>query len=97
MDFSVFEIIMLVCFGLAWPFSIYRSYVSKSIKGKSLLFLIIVVCGYVAGILNKLFYSMDIVLVLYVINALMVLIDIGLYFRNKSLMGRAGSKKGAGS
>ena len=95
MDFSIFEIIMLVCFGLAWPFSIYRSYVSRSTKGKSLLFLVIVVCGYAAGILNKIFYSRDIVMVLYVINLLMVLIDIGLYFRNKSLMGRAGSKKGA--
>jgi len=93
MDFSIFEIVMLVCFGMAWPASIYRSYVSRSIKGKSLLFLIIVVCGYLAGILNKMFYSMDIVLVLYIINVLMVLIDIGLYFRNKGLMGRAGSKK----
>jgi len=31
---SVFEAIMLLCFGAAWPFSIYKSYKSKSIMGK---------------------------------------------------------------
>jgi hypothetical protein len=73
---------MLLCFGAAWPFSIYRSYKSRSTKGKSLVFLIILLAGYVAGIINKLVNYADIVIVFYCINLIMVLIDMGLYIRN---------------
>ena len=41
--------------------------------------------AYVAGILHKVFYSRDIVMVLYILNLLMVGVDICLYFRNKRL------------
>jgi len=80
---SVFEIIMLVCFGSAWPLSIYKSLRSREIAGKSLPFLIVILGGYAAGTLHKIFYSMDFVIVLYVLNFLMVLTDIILYFRNR--------------
>ena len=80
---SVFEIIMLVCFGAAWPFSIYKSYCSKSNKGKSVVFLFIVFIGYIAGILHKVLFNYDLVIVLYGINAVMVSVDILLYFRNR--------------
>jgi len=79
---SVFEIIMIVCFGAAWPFSIYKSYKSGSTEGKSLLFLIIVLLGYVAGVLHKFFYNYDLVIWLYVLNFFMVAIDIYLYLYN---------------
>lgn len=85
---SHFEIIMLICFGAAWPFSIYRSWVSRSTKGKSLLFMIIVMCGYIAGVLHKLIFDHDLVIYLYALNFLMVAVDVGLYLRN-----RAGEKK----
>ena len=80
---SVFEIIMLVCFGAAWPFSIYKSYKSREIGGKSVVFLFVVFVGYIGGILHKLFYSYDPVVFLYGLNGTMVLIDIALYFRNR--------------
>ncbi|HEX2946222.1 MAG TPA: hypothetical protein VHT96_09750 [Clostridia bacterium] len=80
---SVFEIIMLLCFGLAWPFSIYKSIISRQTQGKSVLFLIIVVIGYISGIIHKLLYSRDWVVLLYALNALMVSVDIALYYRNK--------------
>lgn len=80
---SVFEIIMLICFGSAWPFSIYRSYTSKSVKGKSLVFLIIVLVGYMAGILHKVFFNYDGVLYLYMVNFTLVAVDTGLYIRNR--------------
>ena len=80
---SVFEIIMLVCFGAAWPFSIYKSYRSKSNRGKSVVFLFIVFIGYIAGILHKILFNYDLVIILYVINAVMVSIDILLYFRTR--------------
>jgi hypothetical protein len=80
---SVFEIGMLVCFGAAWPVSIYKSLKTRAVAGKSLFFLIIVLVGYVAGILHKLFFHYDLVIFLYLLNALMVSLDIGLYLRNR--------------
>jgi len=86
---SPFEILMLVCFGAAWPFSIYRSLKSRSNSGKSLVFLILVVVGYAAGVLHKLFYNYDYVIFLYMLNADMVSTDIVLYLRNRRAQARA--------
>lgn len=80
---SVFEIVMLICFGAAWPFSIYRSYRSKSVNGKSLLFLLIVLLGYVAGIFHKMFVHYDRVIYLYIVNFTLVAVDAALYLRNR--------------
>ncbi len=82
---SIFEAIMLICFGAAWPASIWKSYTSRDNSGKSILFLIIIFTGYIAGIIHKLFYYYDFVIILYIINALMVLTDIVLYYRNYRL------------
>lgn len=79
---SIFEAIMMVCFGFAWPFSIVKSYRSRSNKGKSLWFLVIVLIGYTSGILHKLLYSYNYVIVLYIINFALVSMDSALYFRN---------------
>jgi len=79
---SIFEITMLVCFGVAWPFSIRKSLVTGQNTGKSLRFLIIVFVGYIAGIIHKLLYSRDFVTIFYVINASMVLVDIFIFMRN---------------
>ena len=80
---SVFEITMLVCFGAAWPVSIYKSAKTRQVAGKSLPFLVIIVIGYVAGILHKLIFHYDLVIFLYILNALMVGADIALYLRNR--------------
>lgn len=82
---SIFEAIMLICFGAAWPFSIYKSYTSRQTSGKSAVFLYVVVIGYIAGIIHKLLYNFDFVIYLYSLNALMVLTDLALYYRNKRL------------
>jgi uncharacterized membrane protein len=82
---SIFEMIMLICFGLAWPFSIYKSYKTKSIQGKSPAFLVVILVGYLSGILHKVFYSYDNVIFLYVLNSIMVTVDLILYIRNKKL------------
>jgi hypothetical protein len=81
---SVFEIVMLLCFGFAWPFSIHKSLTSHSVKGKSLAFLLIVWFGYVAGILHKIFYHPGVVVVFYIINMSMVTVDALLYLRNRT-------------
>ena len=82
---------MLLCFGAAWPFSIIKSYKSKSVAGKSPYFLIVVIAGYISGIINKVLYSNDIVMYLYILNLLMVATDLALYYRNVKLV-REGSK-----
>jgi hypothetical protein len=82
---SIFEIIMLVCFGAAWPASIYRSYVSRATAGKSLVFLLIIEAGYVAGVLHKLRNDHDLVIYLYILNGIMVFADILLYWRNRRI------------
>lgn len=82
---SIFEAIMLICFGTAWPFSIYKSWKSRACAGKSVIFLYIVLFGYAAGITHKILNDPDLVIALYVLNSLMVLTDILLYYRNVRL------------
>ena len=95
MDMSPFEILMLVCFGSAWSFSIYKSWTTRRVGSKSLIFLFALFIGYVAGVLHKVFYLYDGVIVLYALNGTMVAIDIVLYFRNRYFEIRE-SVKGSG-
>jgi hypothetical protein len=87
---------MLICFGFAWPLSIYKSFVSKKTAGKSLLFLIVLQIGYVAGVLFKLTeyranvktnpdVTVSINLYLYILNFIMITIDELLFLRNRKL------------
>ena len=82
---SIFEICMLICFGAAWPFSIWKSYRSRRNHGKSAIFLLIVFLGYVSGTLHKFIYNLDGVVILYIANGIMVAIDLALYIRNSRL------------
>jgi hypothetical protein len=79
---SPFEIAFLICFGAAWPASIYKSWKSRTNNGKSLFFLCLIFTGYIMGILHKVFFYYDGVIYLYIINLLMVSTDMILYFRN---------------
>ena len=91
--FEIFEILMIVSFGASWPFNVIRSYKVRTAKGKSLAFLLLILFGYVAGIISKLinetymanFSSKWYVLFFYVLNFIMVFADFLLYFRNKKL------------
>lgn len=80
---SILEALMLLCFGAAWPFSIARSWNSRSTQGKSIVFLMVLILGYLAGIANKILYHYDVVLFLYVINVTMVSVDAVLWMRNR--------------
>ncbi len=85
MQLSVFEAMMLLCFGAAWPINIAKTLKSRSSKGKSGLFLAVILAGYLAGITHKLLYSPDLVLALYILNFTMVSADfiLFLHFRRK--------------
>jgi len=86
---SIFEIVMLVCFGASWPLAIYKTVKAKNPVGKSVPFLYLVLIGYISGCIHKIYFSFDKVLWLYALNAVMVLIDLILthYYihRNKRL------------
>ena len=50
---DLLEALMIVCFGLSWPVSIYKSYTSRTAKGKSLFFEVFIWIGYVFVIGRK--------------------------------------------
>ena len=82
---SIFEAGMLICFGASWPFAVRKTYKTKSVKGKSRLFLSLIILGYIFGMINKILNSVDIVFWLYVINLLLVGTDLVfcLIYRNR--------------
>ena len=81
------EILMVVSFGASWPFNVVKSYRSRTAKGKSLAFLMLIFTGYVCGSISKLLTPSFkwYVLFFYVLNLLMVGVDLILYFRNRKI------------
>lgn len=90
---EILEIIMIISFGVSWPFNVVKSWRARTAKGKSPVFLICILLGYIAGITGKLLnpdYLNHIaekwyVLFFYVLNFVMVFVDFMLYFRNRVL------------
>lgn len=90
---EILEIIMIVSFGASWPINVIKSYKSRTTKGKSLAFLLLIFFGYIAGITSKFmneaymasFSEKWYVLFFYFLNLFMVGTDLLLYFRNKKL------------
>lgn len=81
---ELFEVLMIVSFGVAWPTSILKSIRSKTSKGKSLLFMVVILCGYIFGVCAKIAAgNINYVLIFYLINIAMVATDIMLYFVNR--------------
>lgn len=75
---SIWEIIMVVCFGFSWPFSIIKTVRVKNPTGKSYLFMSLIIIGYLAGCIHKLIYDLDAAIWLYVLNTVLVATDMGL-------------------
>jgi hypothetical protein len=100
---DLLETLMILCFGISWPMSVYKSYKSRTNKGKSLQFEIFIWIGYIFGLIRKvmmwsaaagaplgfLFYLSW---AFYVLNFLEISVDMALYFRNKKLDELAESK-----
>lgn len=81
---NVLETIMLICFGLSWPISLVKNVKTKSAKGISLKFLIMIILGYIAGIIAKfLNHQVNYVLVMYFLNILIVSLNLAVYFINR--------------
>lgn len=90
---TAFETIMIICFGLSWPLSVYKSWKSRTAKGKSLQFELFIWVGYIFGISKNFVMfangSSSWIFFLgwafYFFNFIMITIDILLYFRNRKL------------
>ena len=92
---DLLEALMILCFGLSWPISIRKSWVSRTAKGKSLFFEFFIWIGYVFGIIRKFMLwsqatgSLEWLFYLgwffYVLNIVEISIDMALYFRNVKL------------
>ena len=88
---TICETIMVICFGVSWPLSIYKSATSKSTKGKSPYFTMAIITGYVAIIIGKIViqdftgWLAILKFVLYIVNLIMVSCDLCLYYRNKKI------------
>jgi hypothetical protein len=81
---GIFESLMLICFGVSWPISVWKSYTSRSTKGKSVIFTSAIILGYIAGICGKIAGdNINYVLALYILNLCFVSVDFALYFINK--------------
>ena len=98
---EILEIAMLVCFGCSWPISVYKSIKIRTSVGKSAVFNILLIIGYVAGIISK-FLKMEpfmlanekdslkkgifiFALIMYFVNLAMITANLVLYYMNKNL------------
>ena len=97
MDIAVLcESLMLIIFGCSWPANIHKSLTSRTTLGKSLVFKVLVVIGYLFGITAKIIIfnrtgEMQASFWFYLADILLVSTDIVLYFRNLKIdkqMGR---------
>ena len=83
---SVFESMMLICFGLSWPLNVMKAYKARTAKGTSLPFILLIITGYIAGITAKVIsHQINYVLVVYLVNLAIVSTNLLVYFRNVSL------------
>ena len=82
--YELMEVCMIVAFGCSWPMNVIKSWKARTVKGKSLAFLLLILFGYICGITGKLIAPTFkwYVLFFYVLNFLMVSADLVLYIRN---------------
>ena len=83
---SIFESVMLICFGLSWPLNVIKAYRARTAKGTSLPFILLIIIGYVAGITAKVITGqINYVLIVYLLNLMIVSLNIVVYIRNMTL------------
>lgn len=90
---DLLEALTIFCFGLSWPISIRKSLIARTAKGKSLFFEVFLLIGYTCGIIRKIIqlnagagdFLFFLSFFFYVLNFIMISIDVMLYFRNTKL------------
>ena len=98
---DLLEALTIFCFGLSWPISIRKSYISRTAKGKSLFFEVFLLIGYMFGIIRKIIQTAGgssgfiffLSFFFYILNFVEISIDVALYFRNTRLDKLADAEK----
>jgi len=84
---EIFETIMLLCFGLCWPLSIFKALRTKMVHGKSIAFMLLVIAGYLSGATSKIVPAvhgpdpLEFTVWLYFFNGSLVFVDLLLYLK----------------
>lgn len=97
---SLLETTMLVCFGFSWPINLIKNYRARSAKAMSLGFILLIIAGYVAGLAAKFIAIANAdmpwyqtvpwyVMLVYILNLVIVSLNLLVYFRNRELDRRA--------
>lgn len=90
---QLLEAAMLVCFGCSWPMNLIKNIKCKSAKSMSLPFILLITVGYIAGISAKLItHQINYVLVVYILNIVIVSMNIAVYFYNRRLDNKLDNK-----
>jgi len=82
---EILECVMLICFGCSWPLNAIKHWRAGTARSMSLSFILLILTGYIAGIVAKLivppkhFY----VLLVYICNFCFVSVDLAIYFINR--------------
>lgn len=83
---EVFELLMVLCFGISWPISIIKTLKTKCVSGKSPLFIMFIILGYIFIIISKLLSgNIQYAFYFYWLNLAMTSFDLFLqfYYRGK--------------
>lgn len=85
---NIFEMLMVILFGVSWPLNIAKARKARTQKGSSVLFYFFILAGYVFGLGSKYIKLQQgistpgYVWFFYILNAVMVSVGIAIYFRN---------------
>ena len=95
---SVFEALMLICFGISWPTNAYNSYKARTAVGTSWQFLLLITVGYLFGIAAKFCAGpLTWVFGVYVLNLLFLAVNWVIYARNRKLDAERRAAEAAGA
>lgn len=91
--YDFLEIAMVLSFGASWPLNAMKAYKARTAKGTSIAFLSLIIFGYICGIISKFmnpsymaqFADKWYTVIFYILNLVVVSINLGIYFRNKAL------------
>lgn len=101
---DLLEALTIFCFGLSWPISIRKSYISRTAKGKSLFFEVFLLIGYMFGIIRKIIQTAGgssgfiffLSFFFYVLNFVEISIDVATLFQKYPPRQARGCRKGKG-
>lgn len=88
---DIFELFMIVCFGVSWPLNILKAWRARTAKGSSVQFYFLILAGYLFGITSKAIKlrhgiaTPGYVWFFYILNSLIVTVGILVWFRNRRL------------